>query len=133
MQDEDLAEVEALERRLLEPRTRSSRQSLDELIDDDFIEIGRSGRVWTKREILASLPQERNLEIEIDHVQSRRIGENVILVTYRSRRVGVAQTADALRSSIWQRQDETWRVVFHQGTPVQPESDVPQQRFLMVE
>jgi len=117
VQDKYLAEVEALERRLLDPRTRSSGKNLDELIADDFFEIGRSGRMWTKGEILKSLPQEQGLKIEMDSVQSRRIGKDIILITYRSRRVGVAQAAAALRSSIWQRRDNKWQVIFHQGTP----------------
>jgi hypothetical protein len=119
MPDGDLAEVEALERRLLDPGTRSSSEALHKLIDDDFIEIGRSGRIWTKSEIVEELLEEQSLEIEMDSVQSRRIGEDVILIIYRSRRVGVAQTADAIRSSIWQRRKKNWQIVFHQGTPAQ--------------
>ena len=117
MQDKELAEVEALERRLLDPQIRSSRRCLDALITDDFFEIGRSGLVWTKRDILESLPKETGLNIEMESVQIRRIGQDVVLITYRSRRVGDAQTADALRSSIWQRRANKWQIIFHQGTP----------------
>jgi len=118
--DEDFEEVVALERRLLDPATRSSRIDLDELIADDFFEVGRSGRVWTKGEILESLLREQGPTIEIDSVRPRGICQDVILVTYRSRRVGTAQAAPALRSSIWRRRDKKWQILFHQGTPAPP-------------
>ena len=117
MQDELLARVEALERRLLSPRIRASKTDLDELIADDFVEIGRSGRVWTKSNILESLPQSPGVEIEIDTLHARHVGDNVVLITYRSRRLGERRSADALRSSIWQRRDDIWQIIFHQGTP----------------
>jgi glyoxylase I family protein len=116
-QDKDLAEVETLERRLLDPGVRSSRSSLDELIADEFVEFGRSGKVWTKAAIIEALAQEEDINIEIDSLRSRKIGGNVVLVTYRSRRIGAVRSADALRSSVWQLQQGRWRIVFHQGTP----------------
>ena len=118
--NEQHAVVEALERRLLNPRVRSSRTDLDELIADDFIEFGRSGHVWTKNTILESLSKAPLVDIEIDSVQCRQISENAILITYRSRQVGEDQPAETLRSSIWQRQGDGWQVIFHQGTQAEP-------------
>ena len=113
---QQLAAVEALERRLLEPDVRSSRERLEELLAEDFIEFGSSGRVWTREEIVADLLTVASSNIEIDRVESRFISEGVILITYRSRRSGVADNAEALRSSIWRLTGNTWELVFHQGT-----------------
>ena len=112
--------VEALERRLLEPAVRSSSKELDELLAEDFLEFGSSGRVWTRSEIVAELLTESGSEIEIDSARSRHISEDVILLTYRSMRVGDTDAAAALRSSIWQRQGGIWKLIFHQGTKVRP-------------
>jgi hypothetical protein len=117
---EDNAVVETLERRLLNPRIRSSGTELDELVADDFVEFGRSGRVWTKSTIIESLLQAPSVEIEIDSVQCRHICDSVVLLTYRSRRVGEDHSADTLRSSIWQRRDDVWQIIFHQGTQAEP-------------
>lgn len=116
MKEDDLTVVEALERRLLEPGIRSSGQELESLLADNFIEFGTSGRVWTRQEIIADLLLQPTTEVEVDSVASRHIGEDTVLITYRSRRVGEADLKEALRSSIWQRQGGNWKIVFHQGT-----------------
>lgn len=118
--DEQHSAVETLERRLLNPRIRSSGTDLDELIADDFVEFGRSGRVWTKSAIIESLSQAPSVEVEIASVQCRHICDSAILITYRSKRVGEDQSADTLRSSIWQRRGDVWQIIFHQGTQANP-------------
>jgi hypothetical protein len=113
---QQLVAVEALERRLLEPGVRSSREKIEELLAEDFVEIGSSGRMWTKAEIIAELLAQPSPEIEIDSVDSRHIGEDVVLLTYRSRRPDVTGHNEALRSSLWRRTGDGWQLVFHQGT-----------------
>jgi len=118
-QEDYLAAVEALERQLLDPRIRSSRERLDQLIAADFIEFGSSGRAWSKNEIIEALLQSPGREIGVESIESRCLCDDVVLVTYRSWRVGEADPAAALRSSIWRRQGDTWQLVFHQGTKAQ--------------
>lgn len=115
-QEDHLATIESLERRLLEPQVRTSRQELDELIAESFVEFGSSGRVWTKSEIIDELVDGPGSTIEIDSVQPRYIGEDTILITYRSRRVGEGSGVEALRSSIWRQLGDRWQLIFHQGT-----------------
>ena len=115
---EQLVAIEALERRLLEPGVRSSRQELDALLADGFVEFGSSGRVWTRNEIIADMLAGPTSDIEIDSVESHHIGDDVVLITYRSRRPGETDANEALRSSIWRRAGDTWELVFHQGTKV---------------
>ncbi len=117
--DDDLNEVEACERRLLNPATRSSREDLDSLIADECVEFGRSGREWNKVEILESLPAEPVLQVEIDSIRRRKLSDEIVLITYRSRRVTNERDFCTLRSSVWQRREEGWKLVFHQGTPTQ--------------
>jgi hypothetical protein len=40
---------------LLTPDVRGSADQLEELLDPDFGEIGRSGRLWTRGEMIAAL------------------------------------------------------------------------------
>jgi hypothetical protein len=114
--DTDLAAVIRLELELHEPDVRSDAGRLDELLDPDFVEFGASGRRWDRASIMESLLAEPVSEqgdiIEATDVAARRLADDVVLVTYTT------QTPErrALRSSIWRRTDERWRMYFHQGT-----------------
>lgn len=48
------------------------------------------------------------------------LAENIILLTYISiiKDTPVAESKQAMRSSIWRLTDGQWRMVFHQGTPL---------------
>ena len=116
MNKKHLIEVEKLERRLVAPAVRASREELDRLLADDFVEFGRSGQVWMKKEIISELLAAPGPQIEIASVSSRFVGEDVILVTYQSRRPMETDSKETLRSSIWRQKDGEWRMIFHQGT-----------------
>jgi glyoxylase I family protein len=79
------------------------------LIADDFVEFGRSGRVWTRDSIREPLEGPPAAPVPIDRFEVAELGDRVALVTYRG--------AMANRSSIWVRRDGRWQMRFHQGTP----------------
>jgi hypothetical protein len=82
------------------------------LIAEDFVEFGKSGRVWTARsmrEVLEGLPAE---PVTIDDFEAAEMADGVVLVTYST-----PGPPSVLRSSIWVRRDGRWLVRFHQGTP----------------
>ena len=78
------------------------------LLADDFIEFGRSGRVWTRAATLDLLDSSASALVPIDRFEVARLADDVTLVTYRA--------AGANRSSIWVRRNGRWRIRFHQGT-----------------
>jgi len=92
---------------------RNSPPAVSALLDDDFVEFGKSGRVYDKRltvELLRDddsdfMPEVRNFEI-------RPLSADVMLVTYRSGRGDMFD----LRSSVWRLSGGKWRMTFHQGT-----------------
>jgi glyoxylase I family protein len=112
------AHLEALERELLTPDARKSAR-VDELLADDFVEFGSSGRVYTKAAIVAALRGEIPTTLTAADFQLRMLGPDVALLTYRTRRHGEPDF-HALRSSIWRRDGGSWRMAFHQGTPTTP-------------
>jgi hypothetical protein len=102
---------------------------LIDLLTDDFLEFGQSGRVWTRETIApllgsspdgsagaaapegaAAAPEGGAAAPELEAFEVTRLGEGVALVTYRA--------LGANRSSIWVRRDGRWRMRFHQGTPL---------------
>jgi len=85
--------------------------ALAELIADDFLEFGASGRTWTAAETRASLATEPPRDVPMEDFAVSRLGVGVALVTYRSR-----DPRHARRSSIWVRRRGRWVMRFHQGT-----------------
>lgn len=105
--------VETLERELLLPETRSDLGRTGVLLHPDFTEIGTSGRIWTRDAMMMSLEDTPGGPTELEMLGADRLGEQTILLTYRSR----ARTGTALRSSLWVHDGAQWRLRFHQGTP----------------
>ena len=110
-------EIRALEERLLENTVRSSREAVVELLAEDFLEFGKSGRVFDRDAILAELQNESPiLEHWLDDFEACQLGDDVVLVTYRIRAARDDGASTSLRSSIWVRRGDRWQMVFHQGT-----------------
>jgi hypothetical protein len=107
--------LQALEELLLQPETRRDADQVGALLTDDFVEIGSSGSAYTRQEIIAALGQETPVRWTMEHFKARPIVEGVVLVTYRATRHG-QRTVTSLRSSIWKREGERWRMAFHQAT-----------------
>lgn len=108
----------ALEQKLLTPELRQNAQAASDLLDDDFLEIGQSGRTFTKKQILQFMEAEENDDQlwSIENFSVRRLAPTIALATYRIRENG------SLRSSVWKRSNSKWKIVFHQGTPSPEES-----------
>ena len=108
--DED--QVVALERSLLTDEVRSDPAAVAALLDPGWSEVGRSGRLWTREDLLASIgPLPEPVELEVLGVD--RVADGVLLLRWRS----VSRSGDnALRSSLWVRSGGSWRQRYHQGT-----------------
>lgn len=102
-----------LETSLLTSAVRHSTAQLNKLISEDFVEFGSSGKVYTKRDLLSSLPKEIAQTFVIEDFKVMELSENVLLATYRVKIEGIL----SLRSSIWKQIEFEWQIVFHQGTP----------------
>lgn len=89
------------------------------LIADDFREFGSSGRVHTKSDVLEYLKLPRDSKWQIEEFEVQILSPEAALVTYRIIETKPnGETKTSMRSSIWQQRDETWQLVFHQGTRV---------------
>jgi glyoxylase I family protein len=111
------AELKELEEQLLLPDVRKSPR-LVELLADEFIEFGSSGRVYTKDDLVAVLQAETRVVQTTSDFWVTTLAPDVALLTYRIRRLS-QPPVDTLRSSIWRRSAGKWRMVFHQGTVAQ--------------
>ncbi|WP_022925376.1 ribonuclease HI family protein [Serinicoccus marinus] len=108
--DED--KVVALERSLLSDEVRADPAGVAGLLHPSWQEVGRSGRLRTREQLLAEIaPLAEPVELEV--VDTQRLGADLVLVLWR----GSGDGGSTLRSSLWQRTGQQWRQRFHQGTP----------------
>ncbi|MGX1162307.1 ribonuclease HI [Arthrobacter sp. SLBN-100] len=105
--------VEELERELLGPLVRGDIGRTAVLLHPDFLEIGSSGRVWTRDAMMMALEEDPGERTDIEILGADRIGPGAVLLTYRS----FARSGTTLRSSLWVLDGDRWRLRFHQGTP----------------
>ena len=114
----DIAEqLKALESELLLNTTRKNAVRVASLLADDFREFGSSGRAYSKDDIISALLEESPVSIAQSEFVVKFLSEAIALVTYKSQREQPeGQPSRALRSSIWVRDKECWRMTFHQGT-----------------
>ena len=103
------------------PGLGTTRAQAEALTADDFVEIGASGRVYT-REYVLRVVDERDRRGEVEpltptDLACRRLAPDLYQLTYRL----VQGDRETWRSSLWRRAGpDGWQVVFHQGTVVPP-------------
>ena len=112
-------EVVELERSLWEPQTRNDPDYVDQLLHAEYLEVGSSGRTWTRREILEPVGQ---FEAALADFAATELAPDVVLVTYTSVVDELAGTDEVTRrpvkrTSLWLRSGGRWCLRFHQGTP----------------
>jgi hypothetical protein len=117
-----------LETELLSPDARGSRARLEALLHPAFFEIGRSGRVHTRNDVLTELAKEQAPPgVHARDFALQPLTEDVLLLTYRSAQASSTGALErhALRASIWKRSPGGWQIVFHQATPTQQDGHAP--------
>lgn len=109
-----------LEMSLLTPEVRLSKDALDKLLTEDFIEFGTSGNKYTKLDIIERLP---NTSDQIEYIVSDfsvdLISEYVAVATFKTERLANGKDlVISLRSSHWRKTDKGWQMFFHQATRI---------------
>ncbi len=101
-----------LEMLLLDPAVRKNRAFVAGMLADEFEEIGRNGRTFSKAEMLDALAAEPEEMARLEDFSVIPLGEAAALATYRSVHLGV----EAHRSSVWIWREGRWQMRYHQGT-----------------
>jgi hypothetical protein len=125
--DEDVRFVTRRELSLLQPDVRGSTAQVEALLHPDFREITAAGRQVDRREVIRTLATERLPQTlgngseppvlepaTASGLAGIRLSGTVILVTYVSEQDGQRSR----RSSLWLKTGPSWRLYFHQATPV---------------
>lgn len=112
--DDLIKEVIDLEIYSLSPKVRGSKDELEKLFSEDFIEYGASGNVYTKFDVVNSLPSTCEINFEVENIKAKPLGVDVVQLTYLLK--NNTENKSSLRSSIWEWSLDGWKMIFHQGT-----------------
>jgi hypothetical protein len=115
-----LKEIQSLEEALHRPAIRRSRDAVEALLADGFMEFGASGKVYDRSETIDLLVQTNSADegdIRAAGFALKGLANDAVLLTYESERLFPDGTRRrTLRSSIWTHDGCRWRMIFHQGT-----------------
>jgi hypothetical protein len=121
LEDKAVNDIDAAwagEEALLSPEVRRDADALDALLAPEFREIGTSGRLWLRHEVIAALVSPdsdgENGEWVISERAAIELGDHVIHLSYRLEHRGRVSR----RSSLWRVEGGRARILFHQGTAV---------------
>ena len=103
------------ELKLLDKNIRNNKYELEKLLTKNFTEYGSSGSIYTFDEIINSLQNESNkIKYRIIKIETKRLSENIVLVLYTIEIDNIVSN----RSSIWQMENQEWKIIFHQETKI---------------
>ncbi len=107
-----LKTLQTLEEQIVDPKFRKSSAFLNQVLADDFMEIGSSGKIYNKAEVIAALQVAEDSSIILRDFKLIALADNVALLTFAA----VNKNITSLRSSIWRLNAGKWQLLFHQGT-----------------
>ncbi|MFA7285609.1 MAG: DUF4440 domain-containing protein [Candidatus Paceibacterota bacterium] len=113
--------IHELETSLLKPEVRSSFDKLNLLLADDFKEFGSSGLIYDKKHILERLPSNTNNVVYIvSDFEIKILSADIIMTNFKTdRTINDTEKVSSLRTSLWRKEENGWRMFFHQGTQTQ--------------
>ncbi len=111
-----IALLQKLETSLWRSETRFDSHYMESILAEDFIEFGRSGKIYTRKDILNTKAiADIKATLPLPDFKVLPISENVMQVIYISI-THYNGLEKANRSSIWRKDNGKWKLRFHQGT-----------------
>lgn len=107
-----IAHIKDLELSLLSQNTRLSAETLNNLISDDFIEFGVSGKIHNKQDVINDLPNETPRTFSVENLEIKLLSDDIAMSIYHIHE----SNQSSLRSSLWKKNSYMWQLFFHQGT-----------------
>jgi glyoxylase I family protein len=116
--NELINQIRDLEMELLHSDTRKSAQRLNDLLADDFFEIGGPETRYTKDDVIRLLSEAPADRLAARDFQAAEMAPDTLLTTFTAEKESPArdELIVSVRSSIWQKRNGRWQIIFHQGT-----------------
>ncbi len=111
--------IKQLELRLLQTDLRTNPTLIDELIAESFEEINSAGQINSRQQVVEWLMnKDSNQNWILKDFRIRPLTNHMVIAIYSA--VNDDQVPEkqsgSIRSSIWQCQNDHWKMVFHQAT-----------------
>ena len=119
-------QIKTLEERLLHSDVSKNPKVLDELLSDDFEELGGNGKVSSRADVIEWLvKKDKDMRWSLCDFRIRELTPDLLVAIYRAVSSGQANSSSngSMRSSLWQNFDGQWKMVFHQGTKIVGSND----------
>lgn len=117
MSNTELEKLKELEESLWKSETRFDLSHQEKVFAPDFFEFGRSGRRYTREQIIRSESQPIQAKLPLQNFNVHLLDNKNVLVTYISE-VQYEELEKANRCSVWSKTSSGWQIRFHQGTPI---------------
>ena len=100
------------------PEFGTRRSDFERMISPEFWEVGASGRRYGRDYVLDELEKRHSAPVverwDADDFHCLQLAEDLYLLTYTL----VMDDRTTRRSTIWKREGDAWKIVYHQGTVV---------------
>ena len=110
------AELAAREPIFHRPEFGTARADFEAMMDDDFFEVGASGKKYSREFVLEALAlrdHSADEHLVVTDFACRQISGDTWLVTYLLEQ---AQARMSRRSTLWRHSTRGWKILYHQGT-----------------
>ena len=119
--DNIIKHFKELEERLLHTDVRKNPELLNELLGEDFEEIGSIGKVSSREEVIDWLvTKEKDIQWSLSEFRIRELTPELVMTIYEANKRDQinSNSNGSIRSSIWKNYDGKWKMIFHQGTKI---------------
>lgn len=110
-----------LEKSLFKYEFISNIEYLNEIIDDKYLEIGKSGIKFNKKDVIKELSiLKEDRKIKIYNYTCEKLEENIYLIHYITKSNG----DNIYRTSIWKKEEDKVKIIFHQASLYKEDIDL---------
>ncbi|MBL0009921.1 MAG: DUF4440 domain-containing protein [Nitrosomonas sp.] len=111
--------IKQRELELLQTDWKANPALVDDLLSADFEEINSNGQVSTRSDVINWLLNKDNaIQWLLIDFRIKALTDGLVMAVYFAKKLNDPNSAnkDSIRTSIWQRQGNNWKMVFHQAT-----------------
>lgn len=112
-------QIKQMELTLLHTDMQANPSLPEELLSEEFEEIGSDGRINSRQAVVEWLMNKDNqLKWSLEDFRVKTLSNDLVMAIYRTKARNEAAKVHqgSIRSSIWRRRGDSWEMVFHQAT-----------------
>ena len=112
-------QIQRLELDLLQCDLNAHPGLIDELLAQDFEEIDNQGHQHSREDVIEWLKQKDPKQLwAFRDFRIKPLTGDCVLAIYSLQRPPQSNAQGSIRTSLWQRQGNQWKMVFHQATKI---------------